>query len=629
MPLSWQQFVAAAPRGTRIGDLAAAVGQPAAEVRAARSLAPCRRGKACSFAVLFAQWHGREPEAHEWPAPPRSGGGHAYRWDPPEDALLATLVGQMDATQIAGVLTQRLRKITNDPKAERRATGVKLRTSHLGLMATDLVGGLTVQAAGRELGSEFAVRNAINNGTLRTRRVGHFLLIPHDVWQAWRATRVLPPKGYVQLSRYRERLGIRSDKLSEFARMGFIPTAVRCNPSCRGQKSTKFGTWFVDGKVARRMVADRHAGRPMPWHGRALPDNLRATWKLYCKRRHPETCATCREIWGAEGAPKTLEEYSRRYPPLAHGAKRHLTWKWNDGVTAAELAREANVSYSHVQRAIANGVLRAKKAGVRRWTITRTDATRWKARHCPVGDSVRSWISLQTARTWYGFTAKELRAYVDAGQLLQRDVAGKGLVCRQQVSDLRRELGYTEDEAAKRVGVSVGAFRELLAGVDWRGTGRIPLTTVHAVIKRLHSQHGYTIEEAAEAVRKDEAWVRARIRDGTIRVTRTQWDRRRLYVTAPMLERLRAAARRKARPKAVLSEAWLGLSDAAELAGLTTATIQNWRHAGELNCRHLSRGIFYARQSVKARARQYWRKPKFKRAAPPAWYREEMARRHP
>lgn len=623
MQVSWHTLVASAGRGARIRNLAAVVGQPEEEVRRIRHLVGFAKGGPTGFTELFAAWHGREPLAEEWPKP--AFGGASYEWLLPEDAFLATMVGVIGKAEIAKVLTKRLREITGDRTAVRNEAAVQIRINRLGMAATDVVGGLTVNQAARELGSLHAVYNAIENKQLKTRRVGKMLVIPYAAWEEWRATRVTPPDGFVQLSTIRETLGIRSDKLSEFARMGFIPTAIRCNPSGQGQHSTKFGTWYVAPDVAEQLVADRHAGRPMPWHGKPLLDNLRVTWKRWQARKHPPECATCQGLWGEAGAPSTYEDYLQRYPPLAHGAKRHLTRKWSKGITPRQLATEGSVPYQRVIDAINNGMLRATKDG-NAWRITRTDATRWKARKCPGGHGSLSWVSLEIAEEWYGFPVSELRALIKAKQLHQKkDARGKVLVARQQLADRRAEIGYTEEQAAARAGVTLETFRQLLEGVNWRGTGRIPLATLQAVQKRIESQHGYTIAEAAAELDVDEGWVNDRIKDGTIRITRARWDRRRLYVTEPMMQRLREEKRSPRERREAPTAAWLTAGEAAELSGVSYATLHNWRHAGELRCRPGSNGFLYYRRSVIARSSRYWEAPKFKRAVPPTWFTEARA----
>ncbi|MBN8260952.1 MAG: excisionase family DNA-binding protein [Xanthomonadales bacterium] len=627
--MSWQHFVATAGAGVPRAYLAAVVGQPVEVVRRVHSHGRASAGAhaGATFVDLFSRWNGRAPRADEWPAPVRAGRGH-YRWLPPEDEILASLVGRMDKAAIAAALTARLRAVTGDNRARRDVQAVQGRMNKLGLQTTDVIGGITVAQAAAEIGSIEIVRNAIRaRGGLKTVRLGRLIVISHAEWERWKQGRAIAPPGYVPLATLRVPLGISSDsKLPEFAAAGYVPTAIRCNPARPGVHSTKFGTWYVDPKVARRLIADRRAGRPMPWHGKPLRDNLKTTYALWQERRHPASCSTCSTIWGAEGAPRTFEEYCRRYPPLAHGAKRHLTLKLHGGLTIAELATQAGCRLDQVQAAIRSGALRATRIG-RHYRITRTDGTRWIARRQPSGNGDRSWISLPMARHWYGFTQREISGFVAAGRVRARTLDGKRQVLRQQLADLRKEIGFTEAQAATRLKVSVAALRKLLEGVNWRGTGAIPHDTVNAVAKRMQSRNGYTLEQAAEATRRPVAWVRERIKDGTIRVTRTDWDRRRLYITAPMLQRLKRAARRKAKPVPTLSSSWINLAAAARLAGVSTATVNQWRVDGEVRTRPAThgQGARFARVSVMAKARRYWPTCRFHRAVPPDWLQPELA----
>jgi hypothetical protein len=453
-------------------------------------------------------------------------------------------------------------------------------------------------------------------------------VIPRERWEAWKKTRVFPPKGYVQLTTIKRALGIRSDKLPEWARLGYIPTAVRCNPFGLGIHSTKFGTWFVDAKVARKLVADRRAGRPMPWWGKPEPCNLRVTWKLLQKRRHPASCKTCAQIWGPKGSPRTYDDYAVRYPPIAHGAKRHLTRKWNPGLSPDEVAKHCGRSVSAVIAAIHNGMIEATRTGWR-YYVTRTDATRWKARRCPMGGNYKSWISLATARKQYSFTLTQLRTFIAGGQLRSKvgtDGAMRGItyVARNQCAQLRARIGFTEAETAKRAGVSIARVRTLLKGVDWRGAEGIPLETVQAVIKRLESREGYTIEEAAARLRTSVQWIHERKLDGTIRLSRAKWDRRRLHITKPMFRRLKEALRKPVRHERFGPD-WLLLSKAANEAGVAAATILPWTEDGELDRRRSLQGWRYQRKAVRARARRYWKSVRFHRAVPPDWLRPPIA----
>lgn len=631
LPLEVTRFVVAYGRRARGRELAAVLGWPVAEIERIRRANVCKKlPKAKGFAELFALWHGRAPEDHEWPAPRKIGGQGSYEWLAPEVALLASLVGQVGVKEIAKVLTERLRQQTGDRTARRTASSVLVRVNLIGLqLSKDVLGGITVAEAGKEIGSLHTIYQAIRGKQLSTRLVGRIHVIPYNVWEAWKAKRVLPPAGHVQLSSIREALAIRSDKLSEFARMGLIPSAIRCNPYGTKTRTTQFGTWYVDKKVARKLVADRRAGRPMPWHGQPLQDNLRVTYRLWIERKHPASCPTCAEIWGKKGAPHSFEEYAKRYPPLAHGAKRHLTRVWTPGLTVAEAARHAGCTIYRVQSAIKNGVLATTPVG-RRQHVSRTDATRWKARRCPTGTDDKSWLSLEAAAKRYLFTERELRGLIKRKQMKSRvgtfgAANGVTYVLKQQCAQLREKRGFTEEEAARRVGVSVTRLRTLLRGVNWRKADGIPLVTVQAVIKRLESREGYTITEAAKAVRKPRQWVLDRIQDGTIRVTRAKWDRRRLYISAPMLRRLEEAKSKPVREER-FGKSWLLLGDAAKEAGVTATTVIRWAEKGAVTRKPSHLGWRYPRTSVRAQARRYWRTVRFRRATPPAWLRSSPGR---
>lgn len=544
--------------------------------------------------------------------------------------MLASLVGQIGMRDIMDVLTRRLRRVTGDPTAERTRLSIRSRMAIIGLQGGDLLGGLTTRQAAQDIGSSAIVHHAIRLRQIQPIRVGHRLVIPAKAWQEWKAGKVFPPRGFVQLASIREALGIKSDaKLPFWAAEGYIPTAIRCTPLCTHRAgTTKFGTWYVDPKVARKLVADRRAGRPMPWHGKPDLGNLQVTFKLWTKRKHPKHCETCTEIWGQEGAPTTFDDYVRRYPPLEHGAKRHLTRTWTPGLTVKGLSLDAGCSVSQIHRAIASGQLQPKSYdGV--LYVARTDAARWKGRGCPVGDRVSSWITLETAAERQDFPLTELRAFVASGELpskTRESEANRGamMVSRHAVVTLREQIGYTEAQAARKVGVSIPRLRTLLNGVGWRGTCAIPLVTVQAVIKRFESRCGYTVEEAARELSTSVDWVEERINDGTVRVSRAKWDQRRRYLSEPMMERLRLAQRQPGRKAERLSSDWILLSAAATLAGVSPTTLGNWERAGEIHPRWSSRGMCYHKAAVMARARTYWKTCRFKRAQRPAWHEAEQ-----
>jgi hypothetical protein len=620
---AWKQLVIEHGWRAIASDLAFILGQPLDLVVRLRQTGACRKlAQPHGFAALFALWNGREPLEEEWPAPRKYRERRGYEWQPPELALLASMVGSFGTAEIAQILTERLRRITGDPQALRNSQAVQLAMNRIGLQSSDVVGGITTAEAGKEIGSLTIINQAIAKGDLKGMRVGRRWVIPHAVWAAWKAKRRFPPEGFMPLRSLKERLSIRSDKLSEFARMGFVPSAVRCNPYGTKGPSTRFGTWFIDPQVAEQLIADRHAGRPMPWQGKPLEDNLRTTFKLWQARQHPAACRICAELWGKGGAPKQFEDYARRYPPLAHGAKRHLTMPWSPD----EVAQKAKCDRARLQRAIAAGMLDATKHGRIKY-VTKTDATRWITRKCPVGAREASWISLPTAEKLYLFCNRQLKQFIAAKKLKTKiGTAGaqRGIlyVGKDQCSWLRQSIGFSEQEAARRVGVSVARLRELLDGVNWRKSGAIPLVTVQAVIKRRQSQPGHTFEQAAKILGKPVSWIEARQADGTIRVLRTKWDPSRIYLSEPMMTRLRKFAEpRQGGEK--LSAEWLRLSDAAVEAGVTTSTIIKWAETGALDRRQSNNGWRYHRDNVRAQARLYWQTVRFHRATPPDWLQAE------
>ena len=619
----WELFVIANGWRAQAHELAAVLGRTVDEVQQIRATGACTRlEQAKGYSELFALWHGRPPTDDEWPAPRKAGANGAYEWLAPEVALLASLVGQISVDGIAEVLTARLREVTGDPAAERSKNAVQVRINLIGLQSSDVVGGLTTTEAARDINSLAIVNQMIAKREIPAFRIGRLWVIPYAAWQEWKNRRVFPPDGYVQLSTLRAALGIRSDKLSEYARMELIPTAIRCNPYGTKGPSTQFGTWWLAKEVADQLLADRRAGKPMPWHGK-YSDNLKTTYKLWKQRQHPESCQTCAAIWGEGGAPATFEDYVARYPGLAHGAKRHLTRPWSPGLTLEEVAAQASRDVAEVRLAIDNGVLAASDEGGTRY-VSRTDATRWCARHCPTGEGDRSWIALKTASSQYLFSMRELQDFIASGALKTKtgtEGAARGVVyvSRHQCGQLREKIGFTEDEAARRLGITVERFRYLLDGVDWRQSEKIPLVTVQAVRKRMESRHGYTIEEAAGEMGKTVQWVNEQIDAGVIRVSRAQWDRRRRYISAPMLARLRKAAESGPEKAETLGPEWLSLSEAAQEAGVCTTTLIRWATHEGMARREVNTRWRYHREAVRAHARRYWQNVRFHRATPPAW----------
>ncbi|MCR6481026.1 hypothetical protein NU688_33050 [Variovorax sp. ZS18.2.2] len=630
--LAWQRFVLKHGKGVRNRDLAAVLGRSVSEIEATKralvgSGRQVARKRKNAFEELYELWHGRPPMDDEWPAPAFNHGMQSYEWMSPEVALLATLVGQMGAKEIAQVLSVRLQKITGNAAATRNPMAVQNQIARMGLTSSDVLGGITVAAAGREMGSYNIVHQAIRSGLLKARRVGRHLVISHQAWSAWKAKIQAPPKGCVQLSTLKAPLGIASDKLSEFARMGYVPGALQVKPyGVKNLHTTQFGSWYVPKEMAERLLADRRSGRPMPWHGKPLLDNLKATFRLWKERQHPRACATCAQIWGAAGAPRDFEDYIARYPTLDQGAKRHLTMVWSPGLKIAETALKAERSVPFVRRAIANGMLATSMMGGVAY-IARSDATRWIARGCPSGDSEKSWISIDTAVKQYLFSRDELDAFCDREVLKSKvgtDGAMRGVryVSRHQCAQLREKLGFSEEQAAARAMVTVPQLQELLKGVNWRGAAGIPLSTLQAVIKRIQSRQGHTFDEAAEALGTTAEWITECVNNGTVTAKRNKWDDR-LYLSAPMLGRLRKALLLPA-PRARLSADWVRQTEAAGVAGVSSSTLIHWAEAGDIHRIKETSGWHYHLDEVRARARMHWSTVRLKRAKAPAWLRAEQ-----
>lgn len=633
---AWQSFVLVHGRGSLARDLAVVLGRSVDEVEAARRSGPST-GKTSStrgghdFAVLFELWHGRPPSDAEWPVPIFHPGRGGYEWQPPELAMIATLVGQIGPVEIAEALTVRLRQITGDATAVRERQAVQNQIARMGLQTCDVLGGITAATAGRDIGSTQIVYQALRNGALTGRMVGRHLVISHADWAAFKAKIQAPPEGYVQLSTLRERLSIASDKLSEFARMGYVPGAVRVNTfGVQGMHTTKFGSWWVPQTVADQLLADRREGRPMPWHGKPMLDNLKQAWRRYSERRHPDSCQTCRQIWGDAGAPKDFDAFMAQYHGLDHGAKRHLTRVWTPGLTVAEVAAKSGRSQVHVRRALTNNMLVGEKHGGTVY-VSQTNATIWIARGANAEAST-TWINLESAMSTYFFTREEVTRFIELDQIESKiGMAGaqRGTLylCRQGCALLRDQMGFTEEQAAQRCSCSVETLRTVLRAMDWRFGTKITLTTLNAVTKRLKSgAPGMSLEEAAEGLGVGLDWVRARIADGTITVARAKFGDT-LYITPPMLERLRVAMARPATPER-LSEEWVRLSRAAAIAGVSIATVIRWAEEGKVQRQESSTGWRYYEPDMRAQARSYWPTARFKRRKLPDWLKAETNAEH-
>lgn len=619
---SWESFVVTHGWKARSRDLAAVLGEPEESVRRVQETGACKRfSSRKDFAELFALKHGRPPRDDEWPVPLLL--GRAYEWLAPEHSLLASLVGQVGTREIAKVLTERLRKVTGDRKAERTVLAVQLHMGRLGLQSYDVVGGLLVSVAGKEIGSVAEVLCAIDTGALKTKtkKVGRLRVIPYKAWEDWKAGRARPPQDHVPLAPLAKRLGIRStSKLAEFAKSGRIPTATLVLSYGFGIVRGGSGAWYLHKDVAEKLVRDRRAGLPMPWHGKPDIQNMKVSYRRWQKKRHPDSCTTCCEIWGEQGTPKGWEDFQRRYPSLTFGAKRHITLAWAPGLTFQQLTKYARVPIATVRLAVKNGALVASRHGGRNY-VTKTHAARWRSGGCRTGESRLSWMTLEQASRKYDISMRELRERIATGDLTTRQIAGKPCVPYVQLRHVRESLGYTEAQAAKRLGISVAEWRHMVKGVDWRQGERYSEKTVRAVLERFRKRHGFTVPEAARQLKRSRSWVQARIDDGTVKPSKTAWSER-VYLNTRMMARLKSFVE-PPKPVAELGDDWLQLDAAVTVAGVSGSTLNNWTNQGGLTRKHDGRCWRYKLDPLKARARRYWRNPRLRRAVAPAWFQAE------
>jgi len=625
--VNWQSFCIQHGAYLRAAELAAIVEQPVkAIVKLREGVGRSGAKKRIPYAEAFALWRGREPRDDEWPAPAHlRANGTGYEWQPPELAFLASLVGRLSKPQICDILTQRLRQRTGDPLAHRNEHAVQSALSRIGLQVGDVVGGLTPSEAGEEIGSSVPVYKAIDRGEIPVARVGKRLVIPRDAWENWKSERALVPAGYVRLRSIRDELAIRSDKLSEFARMGYVPQAIQCNIYGANSEKATQGAWYVPSHVAQALVADRHAGRPMPWHGKPMLDNLRQSYRTWLRKRHKDDCEGCKAIWGPDGPPKTFEDYCARYPALSFGAKRHLTFSFKPSLSIAALAREADCARKTVQLAIDNGVLRATGKPLR---ISRIDATRWIARKKPHGAGKSSWIAKDTAFKWYGLDRGTVDAAIAAGTLRTQRITngpkyGEIFVSRQQCRELRDAIGFTVDDVAKKLTLSVERVRDVLQGLDWRGGDRLSPSVVDAIEKRLEAKHSFTVDAVAQRLGKSPEWVRARIEAGLVKTRRARWHPDRQILSARTVAELQSIAEAELPDR--IPRDWVYCQGATKIAGVSSGTLNGWVDDGTLPYRETPAGRRYDPAEVMRRAKQHWETGRQRRGGPPAWLASNAA----
>lgn len=621
--LSWQRFVLTDGCRAFQRDLSIVLGVPEDEIRRFRhgqgATASSRARPA--FEDVFEAWHGRSPRDEEWPVPRVRVNGH-YEWLGNEVSLLLSMVGSFGVDDISEMLTTRLRNLTGDPAASRTVHSVQNQINKHGMTLGDVSGGVTVHDAGLQVGSESTVRSLIQTGALPTFRAGRRLVIPHAAWKRFLENRGTIPDDHVRLADLRAPLGVRSNKLSEFARLNLIPGALRIRADGVGMPNTRHGTWFVPRDLADRLVADRRAGLPMPWHGAALPDNLKSTWHKWQARKHSASCSRCGEIWGEYGAPATLEAFCRRYPLLGPDEKRHLTKIEYDGMTIARVADVAGLSRSSVERAIQDGYLAAVTVpGGKRVTREQFDA--WRSGR---GRRSRSeeWMTREDAMRVFAFSEKEMALWIAAMRISTSFTDRRTLVSKADCHDVRRETGYSFDEALACLCARGSALMREIKALHLDPEQPIPaevIENIRATRRKTSVASYYSFGEAALALGVDVAWVEARRDDGTIVVRKSPAAGGDTVITGRMLARMRRVLdgidTRKVVP--LSRPGWSRLAAAAMLAGVSIGTIQNWNKDGRLVFEDRPMGRYYEDQSVKAVARKYWASARHVRRQPPGW----------
>jgi hypothetical protein len=166
--------------------------------------------------------------------------------------------------------------------------------------------------------------------------------------------------------------------------------------------------------------------------------------------------------------------------------------------------------------------------------------------------------------------------------------------------------------------VTIDRSKDRRGSAGWRGRG--------TVVNRMRAA-GVTVYEAARALRQPTKWLRRLIRSGFLEdvIVRDALGGEAVRITDAGMAMLRGIADGEAAKRA--SGEWIGLHAAAQLAGVSITTLQNWRaryrahDVMRLRTRPGGRGAEYEVESLKACARTYWAWAvrRFHRAAPPAW----------
>ncbi len=610
----------------RADRLAHVLGVDAAAIRTLRNRAPARKGTPKAFGELFTLWHGRPPAEEDWPTPRRIGTRGGYEWLTPEELLLASFVGLHGPTDVAGILTDRLRRLTGDANAVRTAHETTIHASKLGLLQSDVLGGLTTAEAAKRAGvTKTLIFQELHRGTLRAFRVGTRHVIPVRALDDWKATRLPdPPKGWVKLWDLEKPLGIAgTSRLSWYAKNGLIPGAV----FCAGHR------WWIAPERAEEMLRTFRAGEPLPWHGKYSHRSVtRRSYELWLKRRH-QRCRECAALWmRVGGEPRSFDEFHPRWMQFFEVQKRHLTAP--DGISAERSAEQLGVDKHTVGHAIKNRVLPAERIGSR-WIIRRADLRAWAARpqNMTSNDRSRSHRMLTTFRDGavrHRLTSRELGAALKSGALHVVWQNCRAYLLRHELAALKARINrISVHEAAERAKVSDAVFLRSAKACSWRPGERITARLIYEVRRRREASWQLSFAEAAARLGRPVAWIRAAIAVGVLRPLKGV-DRRQIVVGRKRVEQLLRdgipelpPAPRRGRPVE-----WLQGFEACELAGVTFSTVKRWATDREIRWRPWRStdgpfGARYHKLSVLKRARRYWSEEcRFRRAQPPAWLQD-------
>lgn len=576
--------------------------------------------KRMGFEQLFALYHGRAPTLVDWPPPRKIGNIRGYEWQQPEINQLISLVGVISLDEIAKVLTEQLVERTGDRRAIRSKVSVQNRMRALGLLSTDVVGGITASEAARRIGSYNVINSAIRAGRLGAFTVGRIMVIPWEGWSRFLEERGQVPEGYVRLASIRAALGISSDsKLPEFASAGYIPTAIKIKAHS-GPRAASI--WYISAETAAKLVHDRRAGLPMPWQGKPLLANMLQSYKRWKQHRHPASCEECKEIWGKPGAPASEADFLARYPGLGSVQKRHITKRWVPGLTLSDVAKTAGVAYSGVLADVRGGQLKAKRVATR-YVVTPSEMRRWmrwRARTKP--DPM---TNMERACSTYLFTAKEMKGLVSRKVVaMTQSEDGRQLVSIVDVVRARNARPIPLERVAIHLGLTLAELQPRIAPYGDTVRKGISLDILRRIKSEGARRKGVTIEAAAERLRKPVKWVQAFIDAGEVHPIQDAAGQ--VLLTDNSVKRLHSLRHVKPPVSSRPAESgpWLSQMEAAKDGGVCQALIQRFRKQARRRIRttKVLGKVFLHQEDIRAVVARYWLSERTRTrrdSPPPAW----------